>query len=429
MSQTQNPNLPPEDCYDDDEINLIDFIHPIYKGCKFLIIFCLTITFFTGVISVFSEKLYNAKAVILPEVGDTNNDTGVKAAFLEQFGIAGLGGAQTTSSAVFGAVLKSKELAWGVLSRYDYYYVAGIVQEDDKKKLAKGFSEDVIVLESKDDPSISISMQVNDPVLASDIANSYVQALDEYNLANSYTSTRRLREYIENRLIVADEELDSAQKGLREFQEKNKAISINKQAAATLNVLEELEKQRVSLELEKAAKEKFRKGPHIEIEQLDAQIEAVNKNIDRLTSSENSTVPLEKEKGKVEFYVPLIKIPALNYDESKLLLKVKAKTAVITMLTTQLEQAKLDETKDMPTLNILESAAPPEKPIKPKKKLYIMLGFLISFSVGVLLLYLIDFIKKLDHHFQSSSKWQEIKYGITSLLSFKNKYGKSVLKK
>jgi uncharacterized protein involved in exopolysaccharide biosynthesis len=77
----------------------------------------------------------------------------------------------------------------------------------------------------------------------------------------------------------------------------------------------------------------------------------------------------------VEFYIPLTSIPALNYDESKLLLKVKAKTGVITMLTTQLEQAKLDEAKDMPTINTLEIAEPPQKAVKPKAKLNVILGF------------------------------------------------------
>ena len=415
----QNPNIPPQECYDDDEINLIDIIYPIFKRRKFLIIFCLIITFLVGVVSIFSEKVYNAKSVILPESGKGNNEIGVKAAFLEQYGISGLGGASSTPSAVFGAILKSNELAWDVLNHYDYYFILGITQYNDKKILAKVFADGVKVSESKNDPSISISMQSNNSVFAADIANSYVQALDEYNLKNSYTSTQRLREYIENRLSVAEEELDKAQNELREFQEQNKAISISKQTESTLQVLAEMESQKVNLELLKASKEKFRNNPAMEIEQINAQIEAINKNIKRLTYSEEPQVPIEHTKESVvEFYIPLTRIPSLNYDESKLLLKVKAKTSVITMLTTQLEQTKLDETKDMPTINTMEWAVPPKFEIKPNMKLNVVLGFTVSIFLGIFIIFFIEFNERLDQDPESAPKWKEIKNGILKLIPF-----------
>jgi uncharacterized protein involved in exopolysaccharide biosynthesis len=424
MQETpEKPNqIPPEICYEDDEINLIDLIYPIYNRRKFLIKFCLVITILSGIISFFSEKVYEAKTVILPEAEDgQGSGFGVEAAFLEQFGVSGLGGSGATPSDVFEAVLKSNELAMDVLNRYDYYMLEGM-KNIDKLKAAKSIAEEINVSKSKDDPSISISMQSPDPIFVADIANSYVKALDNFNLTNSYTSARRLREYIENRLRVADEELDSAQKELREFQEKNKAISISKQTEATLEVLAEMESQRVALEVEKAAKERFYKGPHIELEQLDAQINAINKNIIRLTNSQDASVPVEFENGNVEFYIPLTRIPALNYDESKLLLKAKAKTGVITMLTTQLEQAKLDEAKDMPTINTLEVAEPPQKKVKPKVVLNVILGFVVSLFLGIFIIFFMEFTQRLDNDPESAPKWKEIKQGLMRFVPFKRGY-------
>jgi uncharacterized protein involved in exopolysaccharide biosynthesis len=402
----------------DDEINLIDLIYPIYKRRKFLLIFCLAITFIVGVISVFSEKIYEAKAVILPEASDSGNDIGVKAAFLEQFGIAGLGGSQSTPSAVFEAVLKSADLSLDVLTRYDYFYNRGI-NRNSEKNAAKSLAGTINVTKSKDDSSISIFIQNHDPVLAADFTNSYVSALDLYNLSNSFTSARRLKNYIEDRLSVAEDELDQAQKELREFQEKNKAVSIEKQTEATLEVLAEMESRKVALEVEKAAKEKFYKGQHITIEQLSAQMDAINKNIGRLTYSNESQVPIEDEEGKVDFYIPLTRIPSLNYDESKLLLKVKAKTAVITMLTTQLEQAKLDEAKDMPTINTLEIAEPPQQAVKPNKKLNVIMGFVVSLFLGIFIIFLMELNQRLDQDSESAPKWDEIKRGLSHLIPIK----------
>lgn len=417
--QENSNQIPPEMCYENDEINLIDLIYPIYNRRKFLIKFCLVITLLTAIISVFSEKVYEAKTVILPET-EEGGGTGfeLKAAFLEQFGVSGLGGSSATPSDVFEAVLKSNELAMEVLNRYDYFMLMGI-KNVDRIKIAKSVAGKINVATAKKDPTITVSMQSPDPVFVADIANSYVRALDNYNLTNSYTSARRLREYIENRLKVADEELDFAQKELRAFQEKNRAISISKQTEATLEVLAEMESKRVALEVEKAAKERFYKMPHIELEQLDAQIAAINKNIARLTNSQEASVPVELENGKVEFYIPLTRIPALNYDESKLLLKTKAKTGVITMLTTQLEQAKLDETKDMPTINTLEIAAPPQRAVKPKVKLNVILGFVVSLFLGIFIIFFMEFTQRLDHDPESAPKWKEIKQGLNRLIPFR----------
>jgi len=382
----------------DDEINLIDLIYPIYKRRKFLIIFCFVVVVIVGIVTNNMPKTYEATTFILPESKESRTGV-VKAVFLQQFGLSGLGG---TAASPMAALLESKELDRAVRNRYNFHLM-GIgetfsVEKDEKKK--------------------SITIQANDPIMAADIANTYVLELDRFNRTNTITSAQRLRKYIEKRLEDVNEELEQAQKRLREFQEKNKAISISKQAEATLKVLSEMEANRVALEVEKAAKEKFYRGQHIEIEQLKAQMEALQKNIDSLTYSKEPKIPLEREKGKIEFYIPLKRIPALNFDESRLLLKVKAKTGVVTMLITQLEQTKLDEAKDMPTINILDWAEPPKKPIKPRLKLNILLGFVVSLFLGIFLIFFLEFTHKMDQDPGTAPKWREIKKGLINPILF-----------
>jgi len=401
----------------DDEINLIDLIYPIYKRRRFLIFFCFIVVVLTGIITLKMSKTYQATTVILPETTEGAGAGELKAAFLEQFGVAGLSGGSTAPSEVFEAVLKSKELAKQVFKRYDYASVMGIPQ-GRIETAAKSFGETLDVKKERMEPTLSLSIQSSDPYLAADLANTYVIELDKYNRVDMVTSARRLRKYIEKRLEAANRELEQAQEDLRNFQEKHKAISISKQAEATLEVLGEMEARRVELEIQLAAKKKFYRGTHIEIEQLKAQIAALQKNIDRLTYSEKPKIGIEREKGRVEFYIPLTQIPALNFDESRLLLKVKAKTGVVTMLTTQIEQAKLDEAKDLPTINVLDWAAPPDRPIKPKLKLNIILGFVVALFLGIFLIFLLEYTSRLNQDPESSPKWREIKKGLRNPIHF-----------
>lgn len=405
----------------DDEIHLIDLIYPIFKRIKFLVGFCIFIVAVTGIISFLMPKTYRAVTVILPEAREGAEGAQMQSAFLEQFGIAGYGGSTATPSELFGAVLNSNDLAEDVLGRYDYFFTKGI-HKNKIKKASESFAGQLEVDQSKTEPTISIAVESHDPVLAADIVNSYVIALDEYNRTNSLTSAQRLRKYIEDRLDAANKELESAQEELREFQEKNKAFSISKQAEATLTVLSEMESKLVELEVQKAAQERFYRGTHVEIEQIKAKMDALQKNIDRLSHSKEPQVPLEQDRERVEFYIPLTRIPALNFDESRLLLKVRAKTGVVTMLTTQLEQAKLDEARDMPTVNVLDRANVPEIPIKPNLKLNVLLAGVAGLFIGVVLIFLMEFLHRVESDPDASPKWREMKTDLrNTVLFFKRK--------
>ena len=132
MTKQQYTNVPIRMQQDEDsDIHLIDLIYPIYKRRKFLILFCLCVVAAIGVISVLMPKTYEATAVVLPEEKESMAGGELKAAFLEQFGLVGLGEGAATPAEVFEAILKSKELAREVLKRYRYYYAAGISGEKE----------------------------------------------------------------------------------------------------------------------------------------------------------------------------------------------------------------------------------------------------------------------------------------------------------
>ena len=403
---------------------MIPLIYPLYKHRKFLLCFCLIVVVAATGITYVMPKTYEATAVILPEAKETNMGKELKAAFLEQFGIAGIMSSAGTPAEVFEAMLKSRELARQVLRRYNYFDNRGVNHKGDEQ-VVKALTETIRVTRSRHEPTLSVSIQSSCPVFASDMANTYIIELDDYNRENTLTSTKRLRKYLEKRLEAADQELEDAQKDLRTFQEEHRAISISQQAEATLKVLSEMEAQRVALEVTKAAKEKFYTGPHIEIEQLKARMEALQKNIDRLTYSQEEKVPVEREKGKVEFYIPLTRIPALSFDESKLLLKVKAKINVVSMLITQLEQARLEETRDMPTINVLDWARPPKRPVKPNLRLNVILSFLVGLFFAVLMVFFLEFARRMTQDPETSSKWHEIKTGFRNMIPFGRKNRKN----
>ncbi|RJR40120.1 MAG: hypothetical protein C4576_20240 [Desulfobacteraceae bacterium] len=399
----------------DEEITLIDLIYPIFKHIRFLILFCVVVVIAVGLYTVKLPKVYEATAVTLPEVKQSDTGSELKAAFLEKFGVAGLGISNETPSEVFEAVLKSEELTRQAIRRSANYFNMGL-SSSNERDLVKSVAKTIKVTKLRKEPTLSLSVQASDPYLASDLANSYLVELDIYNRSSNITSAQRLRKYIEKRLIAANTELEQAQQELRLFQEKNKAISISEQAKATILILSDMESRRVALEVDKETIDKFYKGSSVELEKIKAQLTAIQKNIDRLTQSNEDKVALSDQDGRLEFYIPLTRIPSLNFDESRLLLQVKAKTGVVTMLTNQLEQVKLDETKDIPTVNVLDWAEPSLIPIRPSLRKNVLLSGFIALLMGIFLVYGWEYFQRARKNSMPPPKLKEKNGFLTSFL-------------
>ena len=80
------------------------------------------------------------------------------------------------------------------------------------------------------------------------------------------------------------------------------------------------------------------------------------------------------------------------------------------LMKTKYQESRITEASKMSNVRIVDSAIPPERPVKPKKKLTLMLGLFIGFGLGVG----ITFIKEyLDHSVRSIEDLQ--KFGLSAI--------------
>lgn len=87
---------------------------------------------------------------------------------------------------------------------------------------------------------------------------------------------------------------------------------------------------------------------------------------------------LQKELDRLTFYQTKL---------TQILRELKAQESVYSFLTGQLETAKLDETKNTPFIQVLDTAVSPQKVYSPDiKKILIIIGTLII-AIGILVLF------------------------------------------
>ena len=191
-------------------------------------------------------------------------------------------------------------------------------------------------------------------ILSSDISNSFIEALDSINREKVSYRAKRAREYIEAQLQQTKTELDSAEIKLMVFQQENKTISLPDQLTSVIESAAKLKAEIVNTE--------------VEIALLEPNSRPDNKNLLALKEKLNQ---LKKEYKKFDidtddYLLALSDVPELGMELSKLLRNVKIKNEVYILLQQQYYREKIQENRDVPTIDILDEAINPEKKSAPR---------------------------------------------------------------
>jgi len=164
---------------------------------------------------------------------------------------------------------------------------------------------------------------------------------------------------------------------LMEFQKENKTISLPEQLTSVIESAAKLKAEIVNTE--------------IEIALLEPNSKPDNKNLlalrKRLYQLQN-----EYEKFDIDsddYLLAFSNVPELGMKLSKLIRTVKIKNEVYVLLQQQYYKERIQENRDVPTIDILDEAIPPKKQVSPRLGYNTAVG-----SVFVLLLVSLFFVIK-----------------------------------
>ncbi len=93
---------------------------------------------------------------------------------------------------------------------------------------------------------------------------------------------------------------------------------------------------------------------------------------------------IEALKKVISYYESRIKqLPTTEVRLAELTREVESKKATYNMLLSKLEDVKITEARTVSDAKVVDSAVPPTHPIKPKKKLNLILGFILGLMLGI----------------------------------------------
>ncbi len=199
-------------------------------------------------------------------------------------------------------------------------------------------------------------------------------------------------------------------------------ISIDAQAEATVKTAADLETEIMGLKLTLRSLETSLGEKHPEIEaikekirirqaQLNSLIEAISPQIlvsaelsgtDRPTDPDNP--PEEKPRT---LFIPLLKIPELKAQFTRLSLNVEVQSALLKFLEEERQKKEIEtrgKLSKLTTIQVVDWATPPEMRTKPKRKLIVLFSGILGFVFSIFAILAVEYFQALKNSGDENSE-------------------------
>lgn len=356
-------------------VDIIDYLLIILKWKKTLIALAIVSFLISyGMVYFFVDEQYDSTSLVLPTGAESglSNSSGILKNLKEL--PMGLGGSTKSSETdLYMTIVNSRTMLENVVKKFDlmkdYHtqYINDAVKEAASKIKAS-------VTEEK---AFQLSVRANSKVKAHDINAYIISELNKKVIALNLMKATNSREFLEQRCNDMRKDLKNAEDSLQRFQEKSGMFEADDQIKLILDTYSKFESVVMSkkLEYEIMAKLKTSDDPLLltkkeEVLQSEAQLENLKNNGKKESAFLSFNSLPKKAKDFVRYYRD-----------------VKVYQSILEFLLPMYEQAKFDEQKSTPVVQVIDAPSWPEKKAYPLRGLTAAVSTIIVICISMLLIF------------------------------------------
>ena len=375
----------------EDEINLLDYWRVIRKRWKAISLIFIIAVVSAGIVSLLMAPIYRATTTLMPV---ESSGSQVSAALRNLTSLPFVGGMVPSvggaSADKLVAVLESRTVAEDVIRSLDLIKLLFKEDRDEPPTLQDAVRlliNELTEVTNDKKGLISVSVEHEDPKLAADIANHYTAALQDFLKENALSTAKRNRIFIENQLEKVKEELRQAEEALKGFQTNKKIVAMDAQTEAAIKALADLRAQITAREVQLGVMKQFSTASNPDVIRLEDEVRELKKQLNSLES--------KGPNPETDALPSLSEAPTIGLEYVRLKRKALTQEKIFELMTQQYEIAKIDEAKEDISFQIIDRAIPPEKRVKPKRKLNVMLAGIVSLFAGIFLVFFLEYMENL----------------------------------
>jgi len=326
-------------------------------------------------------KSYKATASIMPPDQQGSGATLLAALVGRSGGLGGLGslaggllGGHPTT-ALYVSLLESGTVSGHLI---DKFQLQSVYHTRYRFTTAKRLAHLTKISDDKKSGVITIVVEDTDRVRARDMAQAYLDELNNLLTQTSTSSAHQERLFIENRLHSVGADMEQAQLALSEFSSKNSTIDIKEQTRGLVDAGARVQGEFL---VEQAGLQSLRQiygDGNVRVRETKARIAALQHDLKDMTGS-SAPLAADDAEDKGELYPPLRQIPRLAVPYADLYRRVRVQETVFELLTQQYEMARIEEAKDIPVVSVIDPPGVPERKSFPPRILLTLLLTFLSF--------------------------------------------------
>jgi uncharacterized protein involved in exopolysaccharide biosynthesis len=344
-----------------------DNIIRLFKSRRLIIWNTFGFAVLSVIIALILPKWYASYSEIITAESTTQSFismlSGIPAA---EFGLGSL--SEDISSYI--AILESRSLRQKTVEKFD------LVNRYDSRDVEFAIEAlgDNTLLEVTDEGTLIILVYDKDPVMARDMVVFMLEELDRKNIALSTELGKFNRTFLEERLEQNKEDLTVAEDKLRSFQERYGLIDVPNQILSAIEVYSDIYTQKVQAEIQyKVASSTFAENDpkvmqyKIIIDELEGFLEEIN-----------------IAAGKDIKIIGFEELPEFALEYARLYREVELQSRIMEFILPQYEQARMEESKNIPSLQIIDYPQIPINKARPQRALIVIGTTFMAFIMSIL---------------------------------------------
>jgi uncharacterized protein involved in exopolysaccharide biosynthesis len=296
----------------------------------------------------------------------------------------GLSGAHASSD-LFIDLLRSGTVSGHLIDRFNLQHV---YRKRYRIDTAKRLAHLTKITEDKKTGVITIEVEDTSRERARDLAQGYLDELNQLVTRTNTSAAHRERVFIEQRLHSVQADLEDAEIRLSQFSSSNGAIDIKEQTHAMVDAGARIQAELI---VEQSGLQSLRQiygDGNVRVRESEARIASLQAQLARMSGvsapqaaggMHNAAATTGDADGGA-LYPPLRQLPGLAVSYTDLYRRVQVEEAVYQLLTQQYETARIDEAKDVPAVMVIDPPALPEKKSFPPRLLLTLLLTFLSFA-------------------------------------------------
>ena len=213
---------------------------------------------------------------------------------------------------------------------------------------------------------LGLNYQGQDKQHITKVLNSILAAYSQQNIERRSAESAQTLKFLDEQLPDLKKQLDVAEREFNKFRQQYNTVDVTKESELYLTQSVTLETQKAELEQKVAEAGAKYTSEHPVMQQMNAQLTALNKKIGELEGT-------------------LKQLPDLQRRYLQLYREVEVKTQLYTALLNSYQQLRIAKAGEIGNVRVVDTAVEPIEPIAPKKLQILILSIFLGGFLGTLL--------------------------------------------